>query len=167
MTEAERPEKVLVALITDGMENSSYEYNHAKVKALIEAQKEKGWEFLFIGANIDAIGEAGKFGISAERAVNYTPDACGTAVVYNSVNESIKSMRMDNELSHDWKHEIEKDHSDRAEKSEKKGFCEIQESREIGTRQTRSRRWFCGRIWMHLNNEERLMHETGRLWRVL
>ena len=122
MAEEERPEKVLVAIITDGQENSSHEYSYGKVKTLIEAQKEKGWEFLFIGANIDAIGEAGKFGISAERAVNYSPDARGTAVVYSSVSQSIESMRRDKFVSDNWKHEIEKDHKDRAEKTDKKGF---------------------------------------------
>ena len=113
----ERPEKVFVAIITDGKENSSREYDYTKVKAMIEAQKEQGWEILFIGANIDAIGEASKFGISAERAVNYTADSQGTGVVYASVSRSIESMRREKFVSDDWKHEIEKDHQDRQKKS--------------------------------------------------
>ena len=122
--EEERSEKVFVAIITDGMENHSREYSYSKVKTMIEAQKELGWEFLFIGANIDAIGEAGKFGIAAERAVNYTADSRGTAVVYSSINESLRFMREEKFVSDSWKQEIEEDHSDRQGKNNNIGFIE-------------------------------------------
>ena len=124
MAEEERPEKVLVTIITDGMENHSREYSYDKVKTMIEAQKKLDWEFLFIGANIDAIGEAGKFGISAERAVNYTADSRGTDMVYKSVSESIGFMRKEKFVREDWKREIEKDHLGRQEKNAKKGILE-------------------------------------------
>lgn len=77
--EEDRPEKTLFIITTDGMENSSRKYNYDKVKKLVERQKEKyGWEFLFLGANIDAIDVAGRFGINADRAVNYECDGAGT-----------------------------------------------------------------------------------------
>ena len=77
--EEDRPEKTLFIITTDGMENSSRKYNYDKVKKLVEKQKEKyGWEFLFLGANIDAIDVAGRFGINADRAVNYECDSAGT-----------------------------------------------------------------------------------------
>ena len=74
-----RAEKVMFVIITDGLENSSREYSADKVKALIERQKEKyAWEFVFLGANIDAVETAGKFGISADRAMDYLADSEGT-----------------------------------------------------------------------------------------
>ena len=92
--EEDRPEKTLFIITTDGMENSSRNYSYEKVKELVEKQnKEYGWEFLFLGANIDAIEEANKFGIGADRAVNYHCDKEGTAVNYNSLNKAISSVR--------------------------------------------------------------------------
>ena len=117
--ETERPEKTIFAIVTDGMENCSMEYSYEKVKSMIEAQKKLGWEFLFIGANIDAIGEAGKIGISANNAVRYTADSVGTSKVYESMDKAFKQMRSSASLSHDWKQEIEHDHKERGEKKEK------------------------------------------------
>ena len=71
MPKEERPDRTIVVITTDGMENSSRHYNYAKIKHKIEKYKKKNWEFLFLGANMDAIGEAAKFGIDADRAVRY------------------------------------------------------------------------------------------------
>ena len=114
--EAERAEKVMFVITTDGMENASREYSYRKIKAMIERQKEKdGWEFLFIGANIDAVETASKFGISADRAANYHADGKGTAVLYDTVSETVCCMRADPsaKISADWKRQIDKDFEDR------------------------------------------------------
>ena len=80
--EEDRPEKTLFVITTDGMENASRKYSYEKLKAMIERQKEKyGWEFIFLGANIDAAKEAARFGISEDRAANYHADSAGTAVI--------------------------------------------------------------------------------------
>ena len=92
--EEDRPEKTLFIITTDGQENSSQRYNYEKVKHMVERQKERfGWEFLFLGANIDAIAEAGRFGIRADRAVNYHNDSVGTAVCYQTVNLAVSKVR--------------------------------------------------------------------------
>ena len=92
--EEDRPEKTLFIITTDGMENSSRKYTYDKVKKLVEKQKEKyGWEFLFLGANIDAIDVAGRFGISADRAVNYECDREGTALNYRVLSENVSAVR--------------------------------------------------------------------------
>ena len=85
--EEDRPEKTVFIITTDGMENSSRYYNYEQVNKMIEKeQKEYGWEFIFIGANIDAAREAEKFGIRRDRALNYVPDAMGTGAVYESIS---------------------------------------------------------------------------------
>lgn len=92
--EEDRPEKTLFIITTDGQENSSSRYTYKKVKHMVERQKEKfGWEFLFLGANIDAIAEAGRFGIKADRAVNYHCDKKGTAVNYECLSKAISKVR--------------------------------------------------------------------------
>lgn len=92
--EEDRPEKTLFIIITDGQENSSKRYSYKKIKHMVERQKEKfGWEFLFLGANIDAIAEAGRFGIKADRAVNYHCDREGTAVNYESLSRAVSKVR--------------------------------------------------------------------------
>ena len=92
--EEDRPEKTIFIITTDGMENSSRRYSYDKVKHMIEHQKEQfGWEFLFLGANIDAIAEAGRFGIKADRAVNYHCDREGTAVNYESLSRAVSKVR--------------------------------------------------------------------------
>ena len=110
--EDERAEKVMMVITTDGMENASREYAPDKVRAMIEHQKEKyGWEFLFIGANIDAVKTAGAFGISADRAANYRADKRGTAVMYEAISQAVCCMRAEpaNALASDWKQEIDAD----------------------------------------------------------
>ncbi len=90
----DRPEKTLFIITTDGMENASRRYNYKKVKQMVERQKKRyGWEFLFLGANIDAIEEAGKFGIEAKRATNYKCDSEGTAVFYDAVCCAVSNVR--------------------------------------------------------------------------
>ncbi|MBQ9768439.1 MAG: VWA domain-containing protein [Lachnospiraceae bacterium] len=113
----DRPEKTLFVITTDGQENSSRCYTYEKVKKMVERQKAKyGWEFLFLGANIDAIAEAGRFGIAPERAVNYQCDAEGTAVNYRVLSEAVSRVRkcsareMDVALAAEWKEEIERDY---------------------------------------------------------
>ncbi len=92
--EEDRPEKTLFIITTDGMENSSREYDYKKVKKMVEKQKAKhGWEFLFLGANIDAIEVAGRFGISANRALNYECDSAGTALNFNVLSKTISAVR--------------------------------------------------------------------------
>ena len=98
------PEHTMFVITTDGMENASRRYNSEKVKQMIERQKEKyGWEFLFLGANIDAVETASQFGIGADRAVNYRCDGEGTALNYEVVSEAISSVRCSAPLSADWK----------------------------------------------------------------
>lgn len=92
--EEDRPEKTLFIITTDGMENSSHIYTYDKIKKMVERQKEKyGWEFLFLGANIDAIEVAGRFGIDADRAVNYESDSVGTALNYQVISKAVSAVR--------------------------------------------------------------------------
>jgi len=110
----EKADKVLFVIITDGLENASKEYSSSTVKKLIETQKEKyGWEFLFLGANIDAIETAGSIGISPERAVNYKSDSIGTKKNYDTLNKAVEEVRSGNELKKEWKADIEKDYNER------------------------------------------------------
>lgn len=106
----QRADKVLFVITTDGMENASREYDYEKVRALVERQKrEFGWEFLFLGANIDAIHTAGRFGISANRAVNYHADGEGTRLNYRVVSDAVSCMRAGAPIGDHWKDRIEKD----------------------------------------------------------
>ena len=117
LPKGEKATKVLFIIITDGLENASKEYNSATVKRLIETQKEKyGWEFLFLGANIDAIETASAIGISAERAVNYNSDSVGTQLNYKSLNKAVTEVRSGNELKKEWKADIEADYQQRNKK---------------------------------------------------
>ena len=100
----------LFIITTDGYENASKRYDYEKVRKMIERQKEKyGWEFLFLGANIDAAAEAKRFGISADRAVNYKCDEEGTALNYEVISEAVCSVRACKPLSADWKKRIDED----------------------------------------------------------
>ena len=104
------PEKTLFIITTDGYENASRRYDYDKVRRMIQRQKEKyGWEFLFLGANIDAAAEAKRFGISADRAVNYKCDGEGTALNYEVIGEAVCSVRACKPLRADWKKRIDED----------------------------------------------------------
>ena len=107
------PANVMFVITTDGMENASKEYTSDQVKKTIEAHKEKGWEFLFIGANIDAVETAKHFGIAKDRAVNYRADHKGTAVVFSAVSKAVGKMRCCAPLEARWSEEIEKDYASR------------------------------------------------------
>ena len=116
--EEDRPEKTLFVITTDGMENASREYTYEKVKEMIERQKEKyGWEFLFLGANIDAVDVAGRMGIRPERAVNYECDSAGTAVNYRAVGKAVSSLRRCKDaepcVCADWAAEVDADYKKR------------------------------------------------------
>ena len=109
-------DKVLFVIITDGMENASREYRAEQIKKLIEERKEKdNWEFLFLGANIDAIGAAKDIGIDSSRAVRFKSDKKGTAKNYEVLNEAIKEIRGGYQLNNSWKNEIEEDVKNRGE----------------------------------------------------
>ena len=108
--EEDRPEKALFVITTDGMENASRRYTYDKVKAMIERQREKyGWEFLFLGANIDAAREAARFGIRADCAADYHADSIGTEAVYESVCEAVCQVRRSVPLKASWKQRIDAD----------------------------------------------------------
>ncbi len=103
------PGKTMVIIITDGCENSSREYNLSAVKAIIERQKERfGWEFLFLGANMDAISAAGYIGISADRAATYKADGLGTQMNFDAVCTAACDVRAARPIRKDWKSKIEK-----------------------------------------------------------
>lgn len=113
--EEDRPEKTLFVITTDGMENASRKYSYDRLKAMIERQKDKyGWEFLFLGANIDAAKEAARFGIGADHAANYHADSIGTNVIYETVSEAITQVRCcAAPLSADWKQRVDEDYKNR------------------------------------------------------
>ena len=112
------PEHTMFIITTDGMENASRRYSSEEVKAMIERQKEKyGWEFLFIGANIDAVETAAKYGIGADRAVNYNADSEGTSVVYSSVARAVCNVRANACLEADWSEDINADYERRGKKN--------------------------------------------------
>ena len=108
------PEHTMFVITTDGLENASHKYTSDQVKQMVERQKEKyGWEFLFIGANIDSVETAKHFGIGADRAVNYHADEQGTRVLYDTVADTVCCMRADAPLSADWSENINKDFESR------------------------------------------------------
>ncbi len=95
----ERAQKVMFVIITDGEENSSTEYTADKIRSMIEWEKEKyGWEFLFLGANIDAVQTASRYGIGADRAVDYVPDAKGTQLNFEAMAETVACYRMSGQV---------------------------------------------------------------------
>lgn len=109
------PEKTLFIITTDGMENASRCYSYEKVRKMIARQKERyGWEFLFLGANIDAVAEAGRFGIDESMAANYHCDAAGTALNFSVLSEAITHTRTcSTPLSSNWKKRIDADYKKR------------------------------------------------------
>ncbi len=118
--EEDRPDKMLFIITTDGMENASRHYSYDKVKQLVEQKKEMGWEFLFLGANIDAIETAGRFGIQADRAVKFECDSRGTQLNYEVISQAVCNVRrckdsaqMSAALGDGWKEQIERDYKRR------------------------------------------------------
>ena len=113
--EEDRPEKTLFVITTDGMENASCKYTYEKVKDMIDAQKSKGWEFIFLGANIDAAKEAARFGIDQDLAVDYLADSTGTGVMYYALDTAISSFREDDTILKEtaWRQILDEDYKNR------------------------------------------------------
>lgn len=108
------PEKTLFVITTDGMENASRRYTYDRVRQMIQRQKEKyGWEFLFLGANIDAAAEARRFGIDESRAANYNCDQEGTALNFEVISEAVCTVRSCAPLADSWKDRIDADYRKR------------------------------------------------------
>ena len=104
-------------IITDGYENASRKYEYEDIEEMIEhCKKHYDWEFMFIGANIDAAREAQRFGIDHSRAVRYCHDARGTALNYEVLNEALMDFRSAKPLSDSWKEKIEKDYQKRGKR---------------------------------------------------
>ena len=112
--EEDRPEHTIFVITTDGLENASHRYSSDEVKAMVKRQKEKyGWEFLFLGANIDAVETAARFGIAEDRAVDFINDPAGQALNYAEVSEAVRTVRSSAKLTRDWKRNIERDYNTR------------------------------------------------------
>ena len=115
--EEDVPEKTVFVITTDGMENASCKYTYEQVKKMISLQQEKyGWEFLFLGANIDAAREAARFGIRADRAANYHADSKGTAVIYEAVSDAVGCVRACRPMTAAWKKKVDADYKNRGGK---------------------------------------------------
>ena len=110
----DRPEKTLFVITTDGLENASRKYTYDRVRQMIEHEKSKhGWEFLFLGANIDAAKEAQRFGIEADRAADYHCDKQGTALNYEVIGDVVANVRACRAMPNDWKARIDADYQKR------------------------------------------------------
>ncbi|MBR3004135.1 MAG: VWA domain-containing protein [Lachnospiraceae bacterium] len=107
------PEHTLFVITTDGMENASSKYSSDEVKKMINQKKEKGWDFVFIGANIDAVETARHFGIGEDHAVDYMCDEIGTQTVYKSVSKLACNMRANMPYSASWNADIKADYKKR------------------------------------------------------
>lgn len=119
--EEDVPEHTLFVITTDGMENASRRYDSETVKKMIERQKAKyGWEFLFLGANIDAVETASRFGIGADRAVNYHSDHQGTQLNYEVLSEAVSTVRCSAALGMEWKKRIDEDYKTRKYTTDKR-----------------------------------------------
>jgi hypothetical protein len=105
----QRPDKTLFTIITDGYENASREYSYHRIKQLIEQQKETGWEFVFIGANMDAVAAADRMGIRRDRAANYMADGAGVSCCYEAVSNLNRDYRCRGSIKEDWNSKMEAD----------------------------------------------------------
>lgn len=115
LKDSDKPNKTMFIITTDGMENSSKEYTYKAVKKMIEkVKKENEWEFVFLGANIDAVLEASKFGIDENHAVKYKCDSKGVSLNYECLSSVISDVRKNKKISKTWKSAIDKDLKDRA-----------------------------------------------------
>lgn len=111
-----RAEKILFVIITDGEENASREYTADRVRSLIEERKASGWEFVFLGANIDAVAAAGRIGIDPRRVQNFQSDSQGVRLNYKVMSDAVTAFRMKNILPDDWDEAIRKDYEARTKK---------------------------------------------------
>ena len=107
--EEDKPDKTLFVITTDGMENSSHHFDYNEIKKLVEAQRESGWEFIFLGANIDAISTASHLGINIDRAVNYHSDSIGTKAIFNGVSCFMRSFVSTPTVNDSWREVIDED----------------------------------------------------------
>jgi len=113
-SEEERAGKVMFVIITDGMENASVEYSYNKINKMIDHQKKNyEWEFIFLGANIDAAEVAGRFGIAKDRAANYHADSEGTRLNYDVISDTVSQLREKGSVASDWKEKIDQDYEKR------------------------------------------------------
>ena len=110
---ADIPGNVLFVITTDGLENASSEYSSSAVKKMITAKQKKGWEFLFMAANIDAVETAARYGIREEHAVNYRADAAGTANNFVALEEAVTCMRQKGKVGKKWKKIVDDDFNGR------------------------------------------------------
>ncbi len=114
--EEDKPQKTLFVITTDGEENSSHKFDYNDVKKLIEQQKELGWEFIFLGANIEAAEVAGHIGISSERAVNYHADAVGTRGVFDAISKFSVALSLSDSVAkkdRSWREDLDEDYNSR------------------------------------------------------
>lgn len=107
---ADAPEKVLFVITTDGLENASYRYSYETIKSLISQQQELGWEFIFLGANIDAYAEARRFGVKERNVSNFMHDDAGVDASYRSLNAALGSMRRQASIDKNWKDDVDNDY---------------------------------------------------------
>ena len=107
------PEHTMFVIMTDGEENDSHRYSSDEVKKMVSKQKEKGWEFLFLGANIDSVETAKRYGIDESRAANYHSDSLGTQTNYRVLSETVCSFREKGFVGEDWDCEITEDYKSR------------------------------------------------------
>ena len=107
------PDHTMFVITTDGLENASHKYSAKEVKKMVTEKEKDGWEFLFIGANIDSVETAGNFGIRSDRAVNYHADEKGTSVLYEAVCAQVSNLRKNKKVSSDWSRAIEEDYESR------------------------------------------------------
>ena len=114
------PEKTIFVIITDGYENASTRYDYPAVKRMIDRKTEEGWEFLFLGANIDAVGEAARIGITSDRAATYLADGEGQATAYDAIADATFEMRCAPagaaRIGGGWKRSVERDTAKRGGK---------------------------------------------------
>ena len=104
----------MFVITTDGMENASREYSYAKIRHMVERQQQKyGWEFIFLGANIDAFDTAGRMGIRADRTANYHADSMGTELNFAAVSDAVTQIRGQKAIREDWKACIDADYRSR------------------------------------------------------
>ncbi|MBR3168107.1 MAG: VWA domain-containing protein [Erysipelotrichaceae bacterium] len=111
--EEDVPAHTVFVITTDGLENASHRYGSDQVKRMVAEQKEKGWEFLFLGANIDAVETASMYGIDRDRSVNYVPDSAGSIKNFKVLSETISKFRAKGKIDADWSEEIEEDYKKR------------------------------------------------------
>ena len=112
----DRPDKVIFCITTDGMENASVKYSYRVIKNMIEAKKEMGWEFLFLGADIDSTELADRIGIGRNRAANYKKDAHGSGLMYEAFGDAVTAMRESGAVNDNWKDEVEADERKRKQR---------------------------------------------------